>query len=663
MSTLRFEKMHIPGSRLGPAGAYPILYKQKMFEKESVLDEDEGLFINYGNMFHMLPYTSQDDYDRQETDQVFDVAVLENQYLKATFVPALGGRMWSLYDKVAQRDLVINNPVFRPCNFAVRNAWFSGGVEWNCGVRGHSAMTCDQMFAAPYEMKDGTPVLRLYAFERIRSNTYQMDFFLKEDQPFLFARMRLVNGSTKVKPVYWWSTIAVKQEEGARVIVPADEAYINQSEDPVYKLPIPMVDGVDLSYPTNHTIVVDHFYKIPENQRKFEAYVHADGRGLIHASTRRLRGRKMFVWGTSVGGHNWQRFLTGGTGYQQPYLEIQAGLAPTQNESLPMPPQSAWEWLEAYGSVDFRPESVHGDWETAKATVQEWLDQVLPESQMDALLKDTKQAATSPAKAMFRGQAWGLLDNLMQESRGRKPIAPYLDFGELGPQQELWYRFLRNGYLDCPAPTEKPASYLVQDEWFELLQATVTGADANNWFAWYHLGLGYFARDLYPQAKEAIERSLALAQSSWGYHALANIYRVLGDDARATSLMAKSCAMDPDDLSLAKEALRFAYEAENYNLMLSLYAGMTPEQQAAPMNLAYYAFALAHTGQPERTIEILEKDGGLVIPDLREGDNSMPNEYIYAKQVLAARQGITLQPEEIEVPPSIDFRMFHARKL
>lgn len=47
MSSLTFEKMHIPGSHLGPDSAYPILYKQKMFEKTSILDESEGLYINY----------------------------------------------------------------------------------------------------------------------------------------------------------------------------------------------------------------------------------------------------------------------------------------------------------------------------------------------------------------------------------------------------------------------------------------------------------------------------------------------------------------------------------------------------------------------------------------------------------------------------------------
>lgn len=436
MSSLTFEKMHIPGSHLGPDSAYPILYKQKMFEKTSILDESEGLYINYGNILHMLPYTSQDDYDRSETEQVFDVAVLENRFLKATFVPALGGRMWSLYDKVNQRDLIINNPVFRPCNFAVRNAWFSGGVEWNCGVRGHSALTCSPIFAASYALDDGTPVLRLYAFERIRANTFQMDFFLKDDVPFLFARMRLVNGSTEVKPVYWWSTIAVKQEEGARVIVPADEAYINQDEDPVYKLPIPMVDGVDLSYPTNHTIVVDHFYKIPEGQRKYEAYVRADGKGIIHASTRRLKGRKMFVWGTSVGGDNWQKFLTGGTATTSPTWRSRQDWLPPRTRASPCPrrplgngwrPTARWTSLPsastAPGRRANRPYS--SGW-TAYSLRRRWTGCSRPPI----------PPPPPPPRWCWKGQGWGALDNLCRSPGGASRWPLILDFRRAGPRSK-----------------------------------------------------------------------------------------------------------------------------------------------------------------------------------------------------------------------------------
>ena len=58
----------------------------------------------------------------------------------------------------------------------------------------------------------------------------------------------------------------------------------------------------------------------------------------------------------------------------------------------------------------------------------------------------------------------------------------------------------------------------------------------------------------------------------------------------------------------------------------------------------------------------MEEDGGLEVPDLREGDNSLPNEFIFCKQVIAAREGQVLRTEEIEVPEKIDFRMFFTRK-
>jgi len=126
--------------------------------------------------------------------------------------------------------------------------------------------------------------------------------------------------------------------------------------------------------------------------------------------------------------------------------------------------------------------------------------------------------------------------------------------------------------------------------------------------------------------------------------------------------MAKARAINPADLALAKETLRFAYEAGEYGLMNSVYDELTPVQQAAPMVKAYHAFALAHTGRPEEALAILEEDGGLEIPDLREGDNSLPNEYIFIQQTLAAREGRTLEAEDVEVPEKIDFRMFHVRK-
>lgn len=60
----------------------------------------------------LLTYQVQNQYDRARIDLELDAAVLENEYLKATFVTSMGGRLWSLYDKKAKRELLYANDVF-----------------------------------------------------------------------------------------------------------------------------------------------------------------------------------------------------------------------------------------------------------------------------------------------------------------------------------------------------------------------------------------------------------------------------------------------------------------------------------------------------------------------------------------------------------------------
>lgn len=154
--------------------------------------------------------------------------MLENDYLKAVFLPEYGGRLWELWDKKKGRDLLYTNDVLQFRNLAVRNAWFSGGVGWNLGVIGHTPLTTEQMYVAKTEMESGVPVLRMYEYERIRGVVYQMDFWLEEDGRFLNCRMRIVNESADVIPMYWWSNIAVPEFEDGRIVVPARRAYTNR---------------------------------------------------------------------------------------------------------------------------------------------------------------------------------------------------------------------------------------------------------------------------------------------------------------------------------------------------------------------------------------------------------------------------------------------------
>ena len=78
--------------------------------------------------------------------------------------------------------------------------------------------------ARAWRRADGTPVLRMYEYERLRGVSFQMDFFLPDGSRVLFARMRLVNENAQTVPTYWWSNIAVPEWRGGGPSRPRSDA-------------------------------------------------------------------------------------------------------------------------------------------------------------------------------------------------------------------------------------------------------------------------------------------------------------------------------------------------------------------------------------------------------------------------------------------------------
>ena len=90
------------------------------------VSSEETEYFGKGMISTILPYMVQDNYNRERKEKNLNSVVMENDYLKAVFLPELGGRLWSLWDKMLNRELLYVNSVFQPANLAIRNAWFSG---------------------------------------------------------------------------------------------------------------------------------------------------------------------------------------------------------------------------------------------------------------------------------------------------------------------------------------------------------------------------------------------------------------------------------------------------------------------------------------------------------------------------------------------------------
>ena len=639
MSELRFESMKIRGADLGPQACVPDLIGEHILQNhlEFRLDEDDEIYEGYGRRKNAYPYRQYNSYTRELKEMQVKTVVLENQHLKAVFLPEYGGRLWELWDKHSGENLLYTNDVLRFSNLAIRNAWFSGGVEWNVGIIGHNPYTTLPLYTAVTQTQTGAPVLRMYEYERVRKVPYQMDFWLEDEDRFLNCRIRVVNESDQVIPMYWWSNIAVPEYEDGGITIPAQKAF-TFADGAISKVDIPIVDGIDITDYKKIPKSVDYFFDIDDQKPKYIANLNKHGYGLLHISTSRLRSRKLFSWGNHQASDHWQEFLTDRAGR---YVEIQAGLGKTQYGCIPMAPHTAWEWMEQYGAV-----KLSGDLTSLASRERQLTSLVLAGDytvRMEKILKETRAMAKSRAKLVWPGSGYGAL---------KKPgkWSAHLEFVMTSDALKNWKNFFETGVLHQPSPADVPDEFLIDSENLKFLTDSLNDANKENWYAFYQAGIGSICAEDYKQAETYLLHSWDLEQSAWACHGLACVYLLTGRNAQAVRWVLSGLKLEDAHISYFKESLKILDLCKAYEEIVDFFEKQTPKVQQVGKLKYYYIAALHGLGKDEKAYETLEKDGGLVIDDIREGEDSVAQ--------LWSELHENLYSEKARVPYRYDFKAF-----
>ncbi len=626
MSVVHFENYCIPTAAIGENNPLPdirnVQYIHAGFSLSSRVRAEELPYLGKGAISTLLPYQQQDNYTRSRRPHTYRAAIVENSMLRAVFLPELGGRLWSLYHKGLGRELLYKNPVVQPANLALRNAWFSGGVEWNVGIKGHNPLTCSPLFAQRMTLNDGNALLRLYEYERIRGITYSLDVWLPEDSPVLLIRPRIENTSEEDVYTYWWSNIAVPETPRTRVIVPADRSYISYYNEGNYLLDcvgIPRALDTDVSYPANLKRSLDFFYRIPDEEDKWIAAVDENGTGLLQCSTRKMIGRKLFVWGQGRGGRNWNRFLSDGSGS---YIEIQAGLSRLQLEHLPMKANSAWEWVEAYGAVSGDAAHFHSaDWGEARLAVEQQLHRYFPDGIAQALARWSSAAQPSRGEPEQFGSGWGALANLERQAQSLPPVSDRLSFptASLSVEQAEWLALLQTGALPCPEPEQAPMSYIVTPFWRKALQHSIDTGCSDHWYGWLQLGVMMYAAGEVEEAANCWEMSLARCPSPWAYRNLAMLaLNERRDPAAARRYILQAVRQNNRCRDLMVDCGRILLEAKDFVGWLDVFGDMPASLRQNGRLRLLKATALLELGRLHDAADILNPS--FEMEDIQEGD-------------------------------------------
>jgi hypothetical protein len=571
------------------------------------VDDELAAGLAYGHVTTLLPYLPQSAYGRDLIDTEHQVAVLTNDRLQATFLLGWGGRLWSLLDLTTGRELLYANRALQPGNLALRDAWFAGGVEWNLGTTGHHPLTCEPLHAAMITLPDGTVGLRLWEFERLRELVVQIDAWLPDGADRLATMITVSNVNVHDVPVYWWSNIAVPQTVDTRVLAPTETAYRFDYRRTLRRVGMPVDEGVARSYPSRSPYAVDYFFDLGAEESPWIAAVDGNGYGLLQTSTRQLRGRKLFVWGTEAGGRHWQEWLSplGGE-----YLEIQAGLARTQLEHLPLPAGERWSWLETYGAATLDPTVAHGPWPGAVAAgsaavgaQRAWFDRqvALGDAVRDQPIGDRLQ----------RGSGWGALEARRRaattEPSPEQPGTPFPPT-DLGPDQEPWLTLLDRG--DPQWTGQPPTSYQTAPGWRSLLEG------ASGAYAMLQLGVARWAGGDRLGAVDAWEQSLRRQPSAIGWRNVA-VANAGEDHDRAVTAYQEARTLDPALVALVVEHLDLLLSLQRWEVVLAEIDLLPAGQRTDPRIALAEARAAVAVGDAERAGRLLEP--GLVLPQLREG--------------------------------------------
>lgn len=261
--------------------------------------------------------------------------VLENEKIKVTILPEIGGKIWGATDKATGTDFIYFNHAVKFRNIAQRGPWTSGGIEFNFGVFGHAPSTSTPVSYFCRTNADGSTSCFLSDTELVCRTTWQVEVNLPADADSFLTRTTWYNGSGFPSSYYHWMNAAYSLRGDPEFFFPG-EAYASHDGVPK-KWPVDD-KGRDLSRYSNNAFGRNKSYHVLSGDSSFYGIWWPEkGIGSYHLNdVADKHGRKIWLWGLSREGAIWEDLLTDSDGQ---YAELQSGKCFVQAQRAEESPQ------------------------------------------------------------------------------------------------------------------------------------------------------------------------------------------------------------------------------------------------------------------------------------------------------------------------------------
>jgi tetratricopeptide (TPR) repeat protein len=323
------------------------------------------VFRSQYGVAHIYPYTLQDEIAPQPTPTTYSTLELENPYLRLTILPELGGRVYSLLDKLAGREVFYRNPVVRFAPLAIRGAFFSGGLEFSFPVA-HAPTTASPVNWTTRRHPDGSASISIGGVEHLSGMRWTVSLTLFQDRCAVAQDVRLHNPTPVPGRYHYWTNASLASDDQTEFVYPMRRVrsyeFAGTAPWPIARLDLiaaepglPGMEGVPMwpagrmHAPVDFRHEKDMLAQVSIFGRDvrdsfFGAWQHSTDSGYAHcADVKDVAGMKLWSWGRSEVGIVNQSALTDDGSL---YAETQCGAMETQLDFDFLPPAETRSWRE-----------------------------------------------------------------------------------------------------------------------------------------------------------------------------------------------------------------------------------------------------------------------------------------------------------------------------
>ncbi|MFV8327541.1 DUF5107 domain-containing protein [Flavobacterium sp. ZS1P14] len=270
----------------------------------------------------IYPYYRFDGFTDKPIQKEWKVVELENDYIKLTLLPEIGGKVWSAIEKSTGKDFIYNNHVIKFRDIAMRGPWTSGGVEGNYGIIGHTPNCATPVDFTTITRADGSVSCVIGVLDLLSRTSWKLDINLPKDKAYFTTSSFWFNSNELEQPYYTWMNTGIKAAGNLQFIYPGKNYLGHDGE--YNSWPTNKRNGKDLSFYNNNNFGGYKSYHVFGKYTDFfGGYWHDEDFGMARYSSHDDKpGKKIWIWGLSQQGMIWEKLLTDTDGQ---YVEVQSG--------------------------------------------------------------------------------------------------------------------------------------------------------------------------------------------------------------------------------------------------------------------------------------------------------------------------------------------------